>query len=150
MEDIGVNIVVWQNVVKALAVILMAAWALLVAYSRHHLGAVLVSICCNFSCYQDPFDFAAPQTMCVSTTPRESRKPCAGVHSAVQIIAGLVLGCSGGCVGGPAWPAPVLLITGPKILHIRSSLEATKEVFITLQISAVIVSRGIPYRVATS
>ena len=98
MEDIGVNIVVWQNVVTALAVILMAAWALLVAYSRHHLGAVLVSICCNFSCYQDPFDFAVPQ----------------------------------------------------KILHIRSSLEATKEVFITLQISAVIVSRGIPYRVATS
>eukprot|EP00439_Symbiodinium_sp_Y106_P065556 s3657_g10.t1 len=76
---------------KALAVILMAAWALLVAYSRHHLGAVLVSICCNFSCYQDPFDFAAPQTM---------------FHSAVQIIAGLVLGCSGGCVWFVAerWP----------------------------------------------
>lgn len=43
---------------KALAVVLMAAWALLVAYSRHHLG----------------------------------------VHSVAQIIAGLLLGCSGGCV----------------------------------------------------
>ena len=66
---VGLNIVVWRHAVKALAVVLMAAWALLVAYSRHHLGALLACCCCNLRFYQDAFDFDAPQPMCVSTTP---------------------------------------------------------------------------------